>query len=166
MRNLKASVPDCNSFVTHPGSDVKVVYSTKVHDDGTIILTPKETYDIQEKIQSYVDQTDISYIIQQLSIGNTTVLNPRTPMYDDFTNAPSDLREAMQTIMDGEKAFYDLPLDTRQKFDNDYRKWLVSAGTDDWLAKMFPDESKGQDSPAPSPDAEINPVEPVKEVKA
>lgn len=137
MRNEKARVSDPKDFVTNPGNDEKVIYSSKVLDDGSIILTPSGKQNVKEYINSFVDQTDIAYIIRQLQLGDTSVLNSRTPMYDDFTGAPKDLRQAMQIMLDGERAFYDLPLDTRQKFDNDFRKWLVSAGSDDWAVKMF-----------------------------
>lgn len=136
MRNEKACVCDPNKFVSCPGSDTKTVYTTKVQDDGTILLIPSGKENIKEKINSYVDQTDIAYIIRQLQLGDTSVINPSKAMYGDFTETPTDLRHAMQIMIDGEKAFYDLPLDTRQKFDNDFRKWLVSAGSPDWLTKM------------------------------
>lgn len=137
MRNENAKVSNPSDFVTCPGSDVKITYSSKVLDDGSILLTPSGKENVKEYINSFVDQTDIAYIIRQLQLGDTSVLNSRTPMYDDFTGAPKDLRQAMQIMLDGERAFYDLPLDTRQKFDNDFRKWLVSVGTDDWALKMF-----------------------------
>ena len=143
MRNEFASVSDPNAFVSDPGSDIKTVYSTKVQDDGTILLIPSAKENVKDKINSYVDQTDISYIIRQLQLGDTSVLNPNKGVYGDFTQTPTNLREAMQTMIDGERAFYELPLDTRQKFDNNFRKWLVSAGSADWFNKM------GQPAPVP-----------------
>lgn len=136
MRNDKARVPDPNEFVTCPGETEHIVYTSKVMEDGTILLTPCGKENIKELINSYVDQTDISYIMAQLAVGNTSVLNNKTPMYGDFTEAPKDLRHAMQIMLDGEKAFYQLDLDTRQKFNNDFRQWLVTAGSESWLKNM------------------------------
>lgn len=143
MRNEFAFVSDPNAFVSDPGSDTKTVYTTKVQEDGTILLIPAGKENVKEKINSFVDQTDIAYIIRQLQLGDTSVINPSKAMYGDFTQSPANLREAMQTMIDGERAFYELPLDTRQKFDNDFRKWLVSAGSADWFTKM------GQTPPTP-----------------
>lgn len=154
MRNEKARVPDPNSFVTSPGETERVVYTSKVQEDGTILLTPCGKENIKEYINSYVDQTDIHYIMQQLSMGNVSVLSNKSPMYGDFTEAPKDLRHAMQIMIDGEKAFYDLPLDTRQKFNNDYRQWLVSAGSEDWLKKMSV-ESAALDPEQAKPESEV-----------
>lgn len=136
MRNEKACIPDPNKFVTNSGETERVVYTSKVMENGTILLTPCGKENIKEYINSFVDQTDINYIVQQLSMGNVSVLNNRSPMYGDFTEAPKDLRHAMQIMMDGEKAFYQLPLDVRQKFNNDFRQWLVTAGSESWLKNM------------------------------
>lgn len=136
MTNPNSRIVNPNDFKSNPGSQFEVLYDTKVLDDGSIVLRESGKRDLKAEINSFKDQTDIAYIIKQLQLGNSSVLNPRTPMYDDFTGAPRDLREAMQIMIDGEKAFYQLDLDTRQKFDNDFRKWLVSAGSDQWLRNM------------------------------
>lgn len=136
MRNEKARIPDPNDFVTCPGDTEHIIYSSKVLEDGTIQLTPCGKENIKEIINSYVDQTDMAYIMAQLAVGNTSVLNQKQPMYGDFTNVPKDMRHAMQIMIDGERAFYELDLETRQKFDNDFRKWIVTAGSEEWIDKM------------------------------
>jgi len=136
LRNPNARVPDPNDFFTNPGDPIHVIYSSKVMEDGTINLVPCGKEDTQEIIDSHAEETDMHYIMEQLSMGNVSVLNSKQPMYGDFTEAPKDMRHAMQILIDGEKAFYDLPLDVRQKFDNDFRKYIVSAGTPEWLEKL------------------------------
>lgn len=49
---------------------------------------------------------------------------------------PKSYAEALQLVINAEKDFYDLPLDIRNKFDNDYKQWFAQAGSNSWLDKM------------------------------
>ena len=46
------------------------------------------------------------------------------------------LAQAQQMLIDGEAAFYKLPLDVRQQFNNDFRNWLFTSGQPEWVEKM------------------------------
>lgn len=136
MRNKNAKVSDPNTFVTCAGSRVKTIYSSKVLPTGEIVLTPSGKEDVQEYINSFRESTDMSYILHQLALGNTSVLNQKQMMFGDFTEAPESLAQAQQMLIDGEAAFYKLPLDVRQQFNNDFRNWLFTSGQPDWVEKM------------------------------
>lgn len=136
MRNKNAKVSDPNSFVTSSGSSEKVIYSSKVCPNGEIMLTPAGKEDIQEYINSFRESTDMSFILHQLSLGNTAVLNQKQMIFGDFTEVPTSLAEAQQMLIDGEAAFYKLPLDVRQEFNNNFRQWLFTSGQPEWIEKM------------------------------
>lgn len=136
MRNKNAKVSDPNSFVTNPGSEIRILYTSKVCPNGEILLKPCGEENIQEYINSFRESTDMSFILHQLSIGNTAVLERQQMMYGDFTEVPANLAEAQQVLIDGENAFNQLPLDVRQQFDNNFRNWLFTSGTPDWMSKM------------------------------
>lgn len=138
MRNPNARVSDPHDFITDAGSNIHKLYNPRVYKDGRIELEENGEEDIQEMIDSYRDSTDMSFILHQLAIGNTSVLNQKSPMYGDFTQVPKTLAEAQQMLIDGEAAFMQLPLDTRQRFDNDFHKWLFESGSAEWLQKMSP----------------------------
>lgn len=136
MRNLNARVSDPNEFTTCPGEKMHPIFSAKLMDDGTILLKKTDEEDIQAKIDSYRDQTDMAYVLRQLMLGDTSVLTQKEPMYGDFTQMPKNMMEAMQLMIDGEKAFYELDLETRQRFDNNFRQWIIDAGSPEWCKKM------------------------------
>ena len=138
MRNKYAKVSDPNSFITCPGSPENILYEAKVKFDGSIDVVPCGKENIQDKIESFRDQTDMSYIIKQLQLGNAQVLSATPGEFGDFTKAPKNMAEALQIQIDAEKAWYNLPVDIRAKFDHDFNRWLVAAGSDEWNAKMFP----------------------------
>lgn len=138
MRNKNAKVSDPNSFITDPGEKFKIEYSPKVLPDGTIELKESGKINIDEYINAQRDQTDMAYILKQLAIGNTSVLQQGSGMFGDFTDPdlPKTYAEALQLQIDAAKSFYQLPVDVRAKFDNDFNRYFASAGTDDWFYKL------------------------------
>lgn len=136
MRNKFAKVSDPNKFESNPGERDRIIYSAKISPNGVIEVVPTGKEDYQAYIESFRSSTDIAYILKQLSLGDTSVLNKSAPQFGDFTQMPSSLAEAMQLQIDAEKQFYQLPIDTRQKFNNNFREWCFTAGTDEWIEKM------------------------------
>ena len=135
MRNKNAKVSDPNKFITDPGSDEHILYSSKILPNGEIHLTPCGSESISEKINSEKGYTDINYIVSRLQVGDSSMLRDGG-MYGDFTEAPKSLAEALQIRMDAEKAFYELPKETRALFNNNLNQWIIDAGTEDWCKKM------------------------------
>ena len=144
MRNKNAKVSNPNDFVTNPGSPIRDLYSAKVLPDGSIEVVQSGKENIQDKIEAQREQTDMSYIIKQIMLGNGDVLNLSPGQYGDFTKAPKSMAEAIQLQIDAEKAWYGLPVEIRSRFDNDLTRWLVTAGTDEWNKKMFPNDYSGE----------------------
>lgn len=136
MRNKFASVSEPNSFISDSGTSVKVLYSPIILEDGSFIIEESGEEDWQEYIDSFRDQTDMSYILARMAAGDESVLNQRTPMFGDFTVMPKTYAEALQLVIDREAQFMCLPLEVRNSFDNDFRKWFASSGSPEWLQKM------------------------------
>lgn len=147
MRNKNAKVSDPNKFITSPGMDTKILYSSKILPTGEIVLTPCGKESMSERINAEKQFTDINYIMNRLRMGDTSVLKDGQAMYGDFTIAPKSLAESLQLIIDGERKFYQLPLEIRQKFNNSYNAWLMAAGTKEWSEIMFgyPDQEPNPD---------------------
>lgn len=135
MRNDKACVSDPNSFVTDPGSDVKILYSSKILPNGMIRLTPNGKESISEKINAQKGYTDINYIINRLMAGDNSMLREGA-VYGDFTQVPKSLAESLQIIIDGQAKFDALPLDVKNKFNNNYYQWIMESGSVPWMEKM------------------------------
>lgn len=136
MRNKFAEVSEPNYFNSCSGNIEHIIYSPKVLDSGVIKLIQSGKENIQDKINSFRDTCDMSFILQRLAMGDSSVLNKKIPNYGDFTQMPKSYAEALQLVINAEKDFYDLPLDTRNKFDNDYKQWFAQAGSVAWLDKM------------------------------
>lgn len=122
------SLEKCNEFSTPEGSPYEDIYSVKVLKDGTCVLEVTGKKNVQDEINAWKEHTDMSYILRAMATGQYM---PRDNiMYGDFTQTPETLSDALQTIINAEKAFYELPLEMRNKFDNDWKKWMVMANSE------------------------------------
>lgn len=153
MRNKNACVSDPNSFCTDPGSRYRTLFSPIVRPDGTIQLVESGKEDIQEYIQSQKDKTDMSFILSRMAAGDTSVLTDKTPMYGDFTSMPKNYAEALQLVIDREADFMKLPLEVRNKFNNDFRQWFAQSGSEEWFDKMASVLPKEKEKPVVPPEA-------------
>lgn len=155
--NPYAVLPDPNSFVTCPGDEFHIVYSSVLNEDGTIELVPTAKDSIQEHINSFASQTDMHFILAQLKNGNTSVINRAPMMFGDFTDVPKSYAHALQMVIDGRAAFEALPLDVRNKFDNSFEKWFATAGSSDWISAMsfVNSNSSIEDSSGSSGESEV-----------
>lgn len=152
MRNLNARVPILSDFITSSGDLMKPVFSGKLMSDGTIKLTEIDQIDIKAEINSHASTCDMAYILSKLRQGDVSVVNVTPGVYGDFTQFPKSYAEMLQLVQSGEDAFAALPLDVRNKFDNDVSKWFASIGSDDWRSAM--------NIPKPDPTVDIQPVVP------
>ena len=124
-----------DSFISSSGDRFHVLYSAVI-EDGSLRLLESGKEDISLLINSYRDQTDMSFIIARLTAGDSSVLNQRAPMYGDFSLCSYDHAEMLRNVMDAHNYFDHLPAATRSRFDDDFVKWFSSAGSRDWSEKM------------------------------
>lgn len=136
MRHPEASVRDSNSFVSSSGDTFHLRFSPRVLENGEIKLVESGKDDIKAMINSFRDSTDMSFILQRLAAGDTSVINQRPGVFGDFTKLPTTYAEALQLVIDGRREFDSLPLDVKNSFNNDFRQFLASAGSPEWTEKL------------------------------
>lgn len=148
-----------------PGDRMKDVYSAQVSHEGTIELYKTGQENLYDYIQSFAESCDINTIIKRFASGDTDVLSKKQGIYDDLTEYPKTYAELLNTVIAGEQAFMELPLETRAKFNHDYRQWLVAM--DDmpsWMDAMgiVPDPDPAENGisepdpePQPAPDPTV-----------
>lgn len=133
MRNPNARVP-LEFDPTCSGDRYHVDYQPII-EDGCIQLVEAGRTDIQAVIDSYADSCDMSLILQRLSIGDTSVLNSKTPMFGDFTSCPSTLAGILNLKLEAQRLYDKLDPAVRDQFE-DFNSWLAASGSQEWLTKM------------------------------
>lgn len=119
MQNINFK-PTCRGTPTVPK------YEGIVQRDGSVKLAKAGVRYLDEEIQADKDAGDINVIVRRYAAGDTNVLNAVQGYYGDLSDFPKTRHEMLQAVMNAESAFYDLPDDLRDTFDNDWRKAFVA----------------------------------------
>lgn len=91
---------------------------------------------LYDEIQSHKDSVDIHKIVDRYRAGDTSVLQRAQGMYGDLTEFPKDFFAYKELELKAEQTFDALPVEIKQKFDNSYLTFCLSAGSDDWFDKL------------------------------
>ena len=124
MRLFKYRIPATGDIVTCPGSPLETLF-TPSFNGSEIVLIESGSVDVQERINSYAPYTDIGYMLNQLKVGDTSVLASRSPMFGDFSSMPAHPVDALNLISDVERRFDGLPDDVKASYNNDWRVFFT-----------------------------------------
>lgn len=124
------------TFYSESGSNEKQTYVAVQLADGTFNLVEGEVIDIQEEIDSHALSCSIEHIIALCAAGDTSALNRVQGSFIDTTVFPESYAECLQIVINGRSEFDRLPLEVRQRFNQDFVSWFQTAGTEEWIEKM------------------------------
>lgn len=127
---------DKEKFYTNPGDQFRAVYTPEIQKDGDILLVQTGVEDVQQYIDSFKDSCDVSVMVQRFLAGDETALINGNPVFMDLLGAPKTLAEAYALNFRAENAFNNLPAEIREKFGNNYYRFLSEAGTDEWFTNL------------------------------
>lgn len=118
---------------TEPGDPVKIEYQLRVVDDN-MQLVPTGKTSIYDYIQSHADSVDIHKILERCALIQDYSLLSRMPaQFMDTTDMPKNLAEAFSQVKDAENFFDRMPLDIKNKYDNNFIAFLQDIGTDSFM---------------------------------
>lgn len=110
------------------GNRIIPKYEMRMMKNGHKYLAKTGEVNIYERIQDYKDECDAKKIVQRAKMGDPNAIariqNAKTN-YGDTTLLPKNLMEAQQMIIDGKKAFAELPKEIREKFNNDPMQFMA-----------------------------------------
>lgn len=121
---------------TNCGSPEKIVYGSKLDKNGDIVLYVKGKENIYKLIQADADSVDINLMLKKFMAGDEEALIKRKAFYEDITDMPDSRFEAINLVNESKWTFEELPVRVKEKFDNNFEKWLATAQTPDWYEKM------------------------------
>lgn len=107
-------------------------------DREAITLTKAgKTFNVYDKIQEAREDTEIYPTLEKYGCIDRMMLNTQG-VYDDFTKY-GQLREIKEQQAMANNMFYNLPLDTRQKFNNDINVFMKDG--EKYVKKLIDDEA-------------------------
>lgn len=119
----------------NPGNIMEPQYKERYDEDGNPYLEQVGEINTYEKIQSYKDEVDPMSILARYAAGDTTVMaNPG--WYIDTSKLPTNYIEWRNLMNEQKEKFDALPLEIRNKFNNNFDNWAATAGEPEWLENM------------------------------
>ena len=113
-------------------------YEYKVTDEGRELVKTGET-DVYALIPSRLDETKIENIIKRATYDPTALGSQdwqTSETMTDISDAPTNYHEWYGRIKDAEAEFDKLPIEVKNKWDNDVEKYIMAYGTQEWADKM------------------------------
>ena len=105
---------------------------------GRELVKTGET-DVYALIQSRLEETKIENIIKRATYDPTALGNQdwqTSEVMTDISDAPTNYHEWYGRIKDAEAEFDKLPIEVKNKWDNDVEKYVMAYGTTEWADKM------------------------------
>lgn len=102
-------------------------------------------------VQADAEQADINTIVRKFGVTGMLPYGNLQPVYDDFTDYPTDYHTAMNLIRGADSAFMDLPAEVRSAFNNDAGLFLDAVQDPsqyDRLSSLGLVPPKSEESPA------------------
>lgn len=148
-RTLKESIV----FASNPGKRFYTEKHGEVQPNGVIKLINDREIDLQEKYNAEYPATTIDNILANSSPLDNFADNGLNGI--DATKLPKTFAEFLQLQIDRKREFDRLPVEVKQKFNNDLNQYMATAGSAEWFDKLGIDLKSaagdaGTSAPAPS----------------
>lgn len=123
-------------------------YGYYIDSDGVRQFGQTGMKDVYSFIQKDLKQTDFEYIMSLVKRGDTSVLMARDGFFDDVSESPDSLLDALSLGDELRDRFNELPLEVRSKYGNSIYNFAraVSAGDYSAFDQSPVSEQSGQDS--------------------
>lgn len=98
------------------GERKRPIYQRQCEAGKEATLVKVGESDLQDYIQSFADECDVSRIVQRYANGDASVLQRLQGVYCDVTGVPTDLTTAFQTVSAARAYYETLPEAARREF--------------------------------------------------
>lgn len=107
--------------------------------DGRVMLQQVESENLFDFVQASKAETSVYNIIDKFNRGDESALHKTVGQFMDVLGMPTTLAEAQQSLINVTKKFDSLPMDIRQKFENNVNIFVdtVSNSSPEKLKKIF-----------------------------
>ena len=122
---------------TCPGEEEALIYSPSIDNEGRVSLEVTGKRNIPEFIDSFRDSCDINNIVARFNAGDVSALSRSQGAFFDATQVPHTYAEMLNTVINAEATFNQLPLEVRERFENNYVKWLSMMDDAEQFALMM-----------------------------
>lgn len=116
---------DLTGEAANPGEQFARIFEP-YFDGTTTVLREIGKRDVQEEMDAFAPYTDISYMLNQLKVGDTSVLTHSQPYFGDFSSLSHNPADVINIVRSAESAFGNLSAAERASYGNDWRVWFTA----------------------------------------
>lgn len=131
---MRRSKVESRSFASCPGNRFYIEKHGEVQPNGTIRLIEDKEIDLQEKYNAEYPATTIDNILANSSPLQSFADDGMSGI--DATQLPKTFAEFLQLQIDRKREFDRLPIEIKQKFNNDVQQYMATAGNKEWFDKL------------------------------
>lgn len=130
-----------NEVFTDPGNPIKTVYGAKYDNKHNLVVEEKGKENFYAYINSFADSVDINVLVTRFTNGDREALLQRAGAYIDVSSMPTNLNDFIALSQSATALFDTLPVEVKQKFDNNVMEFVSMVGTKEWNEIMNTSEA-------------------------
>lgn len=123
---------DRNEVFTEPGSPIKNVYGAMYDKKHNLVVEKKGEENLYAYINSFADSVDINVLVTRFTNGDREALLQRAGAYIDISSMPTNLNDFISLSQSATALFDTLPVEVKNKFDNNVMEFVSMVGTKEW----------------------------------
>lgn len=122
--------------ISQPGDPVKIQYAGEYDKNKNLVVVPKGKINLRSYINSFADSVDIHVLLARFQNGDKEALLQRAGAYIDISALPTNINEFIELSRNAENLFNTLPVEVKEKFNNNVVEFISTVGDPDWIKKM------------------------------
>lgn len=117
---------------TNSGKRNKIKYSSKIDKFGRLTIERSGVDDLSAYINSFRDSVNLNVLLQKFVNGDESALNKTQGVYMDVSKFPTSYAEVLNIVNDGINVFNGLPMEIKNKFNNNAYEFITKLDTDEY----------------------------------
>ena len=127
---------DRYEILSCPGDPIRVVREAEYDSSKNITVVPKGKENFYAYINSFAESVDIHVLLARFQNGDKEALLQRAGAYIDISALPTNLNEFIELSRNAESLFNTLPIEVKEKFNNNVVEFISTIGDKSWNEKM------------------------------
>lgn len=121
---------------SNTGSPIKVIKAGKLDAKKNVVVVPKGEKNLYSEINSFANSVDIHVLLQRFANGDKEALMQRAGAFIDVSAMPTNINDFVNLYKDGENLFNTLPVEIKEKFNNNMVEFITKIGDKEWMEIM------------------------------
>lgn len=121
---------------SEPGSGIRQVYAAEYDKQKNLKVVPKGKENLYAYINSFADSVNLHLLLARFQNGDKEALLQRAGAYIDISALPTNINEFIELSRNATNLFNTLPVEVKEKFNNNVVEFVSTIGDPDWNEKM------------------------------